>query len=123
MKERNIAVAIILSFVTCGIYAIIWFIELTDELKAVSGDQDMQSGVIAFLLTLVTCGIYGFFWAYQIGKASETIKTKLDKQTNEISILYIILYALGLSIVIYALSQNDLNEYISISSGGVREQA
>lgn len=122
-KERNIVVAIILSLVTCGIYAIYWFIVVTDEIKEASGDQEMQSGGIAFLLTLITCGIYGFFWAYQVGKASEKLQTKIDKQPSDTSILYIILYAIGLSIVIYALAQNDLNEYYRISAGGVREQA
>ena len=123
LKERNIVVAIILSLVTCGIYAIVWFIMITDEVKEVSGDQEMQSGGMAFLLTLVTCGIYGFFWAYQVGKATEKIQTKIGKQSSDTSILYIILYAVGLSIVIYALSQNELNEYYRISAGGVREQA
>ena len=34
MKERNIAVAIILSIITCGIYGIYWFIMITNEAKS-----------------------------------------------------------------------------------------
>lgn len=33
MRERNIAVAIILTIVTCGIYGIYWFIVLTDDAR------------------------------------------------------------------------------------------
>lgn len=62
MRERNIAVAIILTIVTCGIYGIYWFIVLTDDARLASGDQQAPSGGIAFLLTLVTCGIYGIYW-------------------------------------------------------------
>lgn len=37
IKKRNIAVAIILSIVTCGIYGIYWFICLVNELNTASG--------------------------------------------------------------------------------------
>ena len=36
MKERNVGVSILLSIITCGIYAIYWFIVLTDEAKEAS---------------------------------------------------------------------------------------
>ncbi len=56
VKERNIAVCIILSLVTCGIYMIYWFICLTDEANNASNSTG-TSGGMAFLLSLVTCGI------------------------------------------------------------------
>ena len=36
-QQRNIAVAIILTIVTCGIYGIYWFVKLTDEMNYASG--------------------------------------------------------------------------------------
>ena len=36
IQQRNIALCIILSIVTCGIYGIIWFIKLTDETNMVT---------------------------------------------------------------------------------------
>ena len=68
-EEKNIVVNVLLSLVTCGIFGIIWFIQLTDDAKEFSGDESMQSGAMAFVLTLVTCGIYGFYWAYKMGKS------------------------------------------------------
>lgn len=59
MRERGVAVSIILTIVTCGIYGIYWFICLTNEVEAASEDRTMASGGAAFLLTIVTCGIYG----------------------------------------------------------------
>ena len=58
-NDRNIAIAILLSFVTCGIYAIYWFITLTDEVNAKYGDPNATSGAMAFLFPLITCGING----------------------------------------------------------------
>lgn len=118
MKERNIAVSIILSIITCGIYAIYWFIVLTDEAKDASGSESATSGGIAFLLTLVTCGIYGYYWAYKMGETISTAKSKNGLEANSNSILYLILQLLGLGIVNYAIMQNDLNAIARKKVGG-----
>ena len=92
MKKRDIAVSIILSIVTCGIYSIIWFISLTDETKAVANENNFSTGGVAFLLSLVTCGIYGIYWAYKMGEFID--KAKSDGKNNNNSstpILYLVL--------------------------------
>ena len=109
MRERNIAVAIVLSIITCGIYAIYWFIVLTDDARLTSGDQQAPSGGIAFLLTLVTCGIYGLYWAYRMGKTITTAESKNGIAPEDNSVLYLILQLVGLGIINYALMQNSLN--------------
>lgn len=53
-EPRNIAIAIILTIVTCGIYGIYWFIVLTNETNEAACEPNGTSGGIAFLLTLVT---------------------------------------------------------------------
>lgn len=108
-KERNIAVSIILSILTCGIYAIYWFIVITDEAREVSGDESAPSGGIAFLLTLVTCGIYGIYWAYKIGKSMSIAKEKNGMPADDNAVLYLILELIGFNIIVSALVQNDLN--------------
>lgn len=108
IQKRNIVVSIILTFVTCGIYGIIWFIGLTDDVRNASGDERLSGGK-CFLLTLITCGIYGYYWAYLIGKAMSQAKTKNNMQADDNAVLYVILQVLGLGIVTYCLVQNDLN--------------
>lgn len=110
MTERNIAVAIILSIVTCGIYAIYWFIVLTDDAKRHSEDTNMLSGGISFLLALITCGIYGFYWAYRMGQIIAVAQEKNGVTVRDNSILYLILQIFNLGIINFALMQNDLNE-------------
>ena len=109
MKERNIAVSIILTIITCGIYGIYWFIVLTDEAKEASGNEKAPSGGMAFLLTLVTCGIYGIYWAYKMGETISEAKSKNGLESNSNSVLYLILQLVGLGIVNYAIMQNELN--------------
>ena len=111
VQEKNIVTNIILSIVTCGIYGIIWFINITDDVKKVSNDEQLQSGGIAFLLTLVTCGIYGYFWAYKMGKALNQAKINNGMPEDDKSAVYLILQIFGLGIVNWALMQNDLNEF------------
>ena len=38
IQERNIAIAVILSIVTCGLYGIYWMIKLNDEVNQICGD-------------------------------------------------------------------------------------
>ncbi len=109
IKERNIAVCVILTIVTCGIYGIVWFVLMTDDMRYASGDQTLSGGM-AFVLTLVTCGIYGIYWAYKMGKASAMAKANRGMPAEDNSVLYLILQLLGLGIVNYCLIQNDLNK-------------
>lgn len=108
MKERNIAVSIILTIVTCGIYGIYWLIVLNDELKYEAGEDNFTSGGVVFLLSLVTCGIYSIYWSYKMGEFVD----KINKKESNTNILYLILSLIGMDIVIYALIQNELNKKI-----------
>lgn len=109
MKEKNIALSIILTIVTCGIYGIYWFITLTDEVKQESANAEAPSGGMAFLLTLVTCGIYGFYWAYKMGENLALANANNGIQAENKSVMYLVLQILGLGIVGYAFMQSDLN--------------
>lgn len=110
IQHRDIAVCIILSIVTCGIYGIYWFICLTDDTNAVSGNVEDTSGVIAFLLSLITCNIYGLYWAYKQGEKIDQTKNSRGIPSNSNSIAYLLLCLFGFSIVAYALMQNELNK-------------
>ncbi len=112
IQPKNIAVCIILSFVTCGIYGIYWFIKLTDELNALAEVEAPTSGGTAFLLTLITCNIYGFYWAYKQGEKVDYAKNKRNIPSGNTPILYLLLDIFGLAIVAYALMQNEINQLV-----------
>ena len=106
---RNIVLSVVLSFVTCGIYQIYWFIKMNDEVNALANEPDAPSGIMVFLFTLITCGIYGFFWMYKMGERCDKIKGSVGGSSG---ILYLILGILGLSIVSYILIQDSINKAV-----------
>lgn len=109
MRERNIATCLILTIITCGIYGIVWFIMLTDDVGYASDDQSVSGGM-AFLLTLITCGIYGIYWSYKMGKLVYEAKLNRDMRASDNSVLYLILEIIGLGIVSRCMLQSELNE-------------
>jgi hypothetical protein len=111
MKHRDIALGVIFTILTCGIYGIYWFIVLTDDIGEASGDHSISGGV-AFLLTLVTCGIYGIYWAYKMGQNLAVAKQNRGIDTNgtDMAIVYLLLQIFGLGIVNYCLMQSELNK-------------
>ena len=107
IAPRNIAVAIVLSLVTCGIYGIYWMIKMNDEINTLAGESNATSGVMVFVLTLVTCGIYSFFWIFKMGERCDRIKGTEGGNSN---ILYLVISLLGFGIVVYCLMQDTINK-------------
>ncbi len=111
---RNIAVAILLSIVTCGIYSIVWTIRLVDELNFASGRQNDTNGVTVWLLGLVTCSIYTLFWLYNAGEKVGEIRRRNGMEAGSDGVIYLVLALFGFSIVSYAMIQNELNKVAAI---------
>lgn len=115
IKKRDIAMCIVLSIITCGIYGIYWLICLVDDLNVASGRVGDTSGGMVFLLTLVTCGIYGIYWAYKAGEKIAYVKQRnTGEQDSSSSVLYLVLSLVGFSIVVYALIQSELNKVATL---------
>lgn len=111
VQQRSIALYIVLSIVTCGIFGLVWFVMITNDLRALSGDQTSTSGGVALLLTIVTCGIYGLYWAYKCGETLDNIKTSRGIPASNGGVLYLILYLFA-GIITYALVQNEINKLV-----------
>lgn len=110
VKNRNIALCIILSLITCNIYMLYWLVCLTDDTNQISGEKDDTSGGMALLLTIVTCGIYGFYWAYKRGEKIDKAKQNRGEAASNGGVLYLILYLFG-GIIALALIQNEVNKF------------
>ena len=113
IQPRNIAVAIILSIVTCGIYSIYWMIKLNDEVNQMSGETGATSGGMVFLFSLITCGIYSYYWLYKMGERCDRIK---GDPKGYSPLLYLVFGILGLGIVSYALMQDVINKCFPYSA-------
>ena len=111
LEYRDIAIAIILSIVTCGIYGIFWIISLTNDANKVSDRPTDTSGGMVILLTIITCVIYGIYWNYKMGQKIYEAGQRYNKSISDNSVLYLVLSLFGLQIVNYALMQSDLNKF------------
>ena len=112
MQKRSVGLAIVLSIVTCGIYAIYWLYTMTNDVHELVGRQTTASGGMAVLYTFITCGIYSFFWMYKMGGKVDNIKAGMGNASGSMqsSVLFLILNLLGLGIVNYCLMQDTINK-------------
>ncbi len=106
VENRSIALYIVLTIITCGIFGIYWMVVLNDDTNAVTRNPNDMTGGIVVLLSIVTCGIFGWYWNYKQGEKLD----KLEGQSNS-AILYLVLSIFGLNIISYALMQDRLNKY------------
>ena len=107
-KQRNVALGIVFSLITCGIYGLYWLVCLTEDTNAAAGENG-TSGVMALIFTIITCGIYGLYWAYRCGEKLDKAKTMRGIPASNGGVLYLILYIFG-GVIAYALIQHELNK-------------
>lgn len=103
VKKRSIPLAFLFSILTCGIYALYWFVCLTNDTNRLSHYQT-AGGVAAIFFNILTCGIYSFYWHYMLGKKVGDI----EKDSSN-GVLYLVLSLFGLGIIAWALAQAALN--------------
>ena len=91
MKKRNIALCVILTIVTLGIYGIYWFVQITNDVNELANPEKKTSGGAALLLTILTCNIYGFYWAYKMGGLLDKAQMDRGKPAQNRAVVYLIL--------------------------------
>ncbi|SHK55074.1 protein of unknown function [Selenomonas ruminantium] len=118
IEKRSIVKAIILSLVTCGIYALYWVYKMTDELHELAGEQTTASGGMVILYTLITCGIYSIYWYYKMGVTVNLAKERRDMRYDHNSpIIYLLLAVFCLGLVSQALMQDSINDIVAYDEG------
>lgn len=108
VKKRSIAICVILSFITCGLYFIYWQLKLNTEINYLSGEEHAASSGVVFLLSLFTCGLYSIYWAYKMGERSDVIYGS----NRSYHILFLILQICGLPLISAILMQDTINNVL-----------
>ena len=111
IPRRNIALCIVLSIITCGIYGLYWLFCLAEDVNAVTRRPDATSGGLVLLFSIITCGIYQLYWLYRSGADLDRVRIERGGLQGHLGILYLVLAIFSLGIVSYALMQSELNEY------------
>ena len=103
IEKRGIGKCILLTFVTCGIYGIVWILKLAKEMVQFKDPND--SGLVEILLMLFLAPV-GCYMAEK--KFAEGCQEKGIAHEDR-SILYLILGFVGLGVVNFCMMQSDLN--------------
>lgn len=109
IQNRSIALCIILTIVTCGIYGWYWLYCLANDVNAVSGRTNDTSGGMVVLFTIITCNIYHIYWMYKAGEKIDDARRMRGMFSQNNGILYLILTLFGFGIIAWALLQSELN--------------
>ena len=109
-EERGIALMIILTLLTCGIWAFVVQYKIGDELDRHQGRNQINAG-LDLLLILLTCGLWAIYVMYKYPRVLEEITIEEGMPVVDISLLCILLSVLGLHIVALAILQNELNRH------------
>lgn len=112
-EQRNIVMCIVLSIITCGIYAYYWMYQLAQDMyneqtTGVPGGVSTTPGMTV-LLGIITCNIFALYAYYQWGEQISAIYAKYGRQQENRGVMYLLLGLLTGGIVPMALLQNDLN--------------
>ncbi len=118
IQKRNIAVCIILTIVTCGIYSLYWLYKMAEDVNAIRQDPNAASPGMVLVLSIITCDIYLLFWLYKAGETIDNTLASQGRQPGSKGILYLLLAIFGLSIVSFGLLQNDINDQADMGQGG-----
>lgn len=96
--DRSLALYIVLSIVTCGIYSW-WFIHsMAEDLNvACEGDGEETPGLAQYiLLSLITCGIYNIWWIYKVGNRLSANAPRYGMRFQENGTTLLMWYIVGL---------------------------
>jgi hypothetical protein len=108
---RSIAVDIILTLVTCGLYGLYWQYKQMETLNAWLGREDFSFG-LWLLLSLVTCGIFAVYYEYKMAKGINEIQEDNNLRVNrDLALICILLAIFGLGIVSLAIQQSEINKF------------
>ncbi len=108
---RGIALDIVLSLLTCGIYALYWQYKQMITLNAWLGRDD-YSFVMWFFLGILTCGIFQIYYEYKMAKGINEIQDLNGMRVNsDLAVICLLLAIVGLGIVSVAIQQSDINSF------------
>ncbi|HBA60606.1 MAG TPA: hypothetical protein DCZ92_07270 [Elusimicrobia bacterium] len=108
---RNIALGIIFTIITCGIYNLFWNWQQMKTCNELLGREEFNPPMV-ILLSLVTCGLYFIYYQYCMGGVIVEIQRARSVPPFEnLPILSLLLSLFGLSIIVDAIHQNELNKF------------
>lgn len=106
----DIAVGLILSVVTCGLYNIYWNYRQFQAVNMLLGREEFQF-VPWLLLSIVTCGLFHIYYEYKMGAELQAWLAARGRFVNpHLAAIGLALSCFGLTIVADAVYQHEINK-------------
>lgn len=107
-KNRSVALVIILTIVTCGIYSLVWYWQVISELYKAGGKSiGNLEPVIQFILLFFYVG--EIFFAINAADNLNEVRAQRGLPQKDDKVLYVV-FSLLCPIVTMALVQNEMNQ-------------
>ncbi|HEY3266851.1 MAG TPA: DUF4234 domain-containing protein [Armatimonadota bacterium] len=112
-RVRSIPVLVLLSIVTCGLYPLVWYYEVSGELQDATGRIDTSPG-LEVLLMILTCGLYTIYWWYKYGRLAAEAEALRGLPVRDNAVVLCVIsalapYILWNDIIGMCILQSDLN--------------
>ena len=111
IEKRSVGMAVVLSLITCGIYALYWEYKVWDSLYR-ANNMPSTAGTDV-LLGIVTCGIYTHYMMYKAGKMESDAHRIFNLPPKDDSVLYLILSLFTIGILPLAIIQGNINSTLA----------
>lgn len=102
--DRGLLKFILLSIVTCGIYAIIFWSAIGDDINLLAsrrdGQKTMHYCLVTFLVAPITCGIYAIIWWHKLSNRIGDEARARGVQTDFSASTFWLWYVLGSLIIV-----------------------
>lgn len=107
---RNIALIIILPFLTCGIWAIVSLFQFAGDVNAHRGRSDLNP-LLDVVLSILTCGLWGFYVMYKYPTVLAEMQQEEGLPPSDLALPCLLLHFFGLGIISLAILQSELNKH------------
>ncbi len=115
----DVAMCIIFSIITCGIYALVWAHHRFRIVNAWLGREEYNFWKW-FGLSIITCGIYNLYIEYKFAGSIQEIQRNNGFALSEnLPMMAILLGLFGLSIVTHSIEQAEINRWYAVPEGQV----
>lgn len=108
MQKRSPIAVILLSIITCWLYALYLIYNMSEEIRPYAEEEMMAPGLE--LLLCIVCFPYIIFWVYKYSKALYYMQNQAGIQyPSDNTVLNVVLTVLGFPVIAMAIMQSDIN--------------
>lgn len=121
MARRDLLTVGLLTFFTCGLYALYWQFKTTEELKQVTGKSELNP-TLELVVSIVTCGIFSIYAHYRnaqlVTERMRALNPAYEDKATMVLVLDLASLVVGVTwLVAVLVLQDEFNKLADASSG------